>query len=140
MVQRAQDLGGKMDHLFPGQGTAALLEIFFEGDAIDILHDNVLKLIGDGDIINLDNIGMVQNGNGLGLIFEAANQLLIVQKLFLEDLDRDGIAGSDVLALIYIGHAAHADQAFNQVAAIQLSADEIIHLFPPLSPHPSKVR
>ena len=41
------------------------------------------------------------------------------------------VAGADIAAFINIGHAANADQTFNQIAAIQLFADQIIHLFPP---------
>ena len=83
VLQGAQDLSSKVYDLFPGQGTAALLEIFFQRDAVHILHDDVLQFVGDRYIIDLDDIGMTEDGDGLGLVLETAHQFLIVKKFFL---------------------------------------------------------
>ena len=83
------------------------------------------------DIIHLDNVGMVQNRDSFGFVLEAADQLFVIKKLFFQHLDGDLVAGAASRAFINIGHAANADQTFNQIAAIQLFADQIIHLFPP---------
>ena len=118
VVQRAEHLRGEMHDLFPGQRAAALLEVFFQRDAVDILHHDILQLVGDRNVVDLDDIGMVEDRDGLGF--------------FLEHLDRNGVVGAHIAAFIHVGHAAHADQAFDQIAAVQLFANQVIHLRPPL--------
>ena len=108
-----------------------MLQVFFQRNAVNIFHHDVLQLICYRDIIHLDNVGMVQNRDSLGFVLEAADQLFVIKKLFFQHLDGDLVAGADIAAFINIGHAANADQTFNQIAAIQLFADQIIHLFPP---------
>ena len=144
VFQRPQHLGGKVDDLFPGQGAAPLFQILFEGDAVDVFHHDILQLVGHRDIVHLDDVGMIQDRDGLRFIFETADQLLVVKEFFLEDLHRNGVAGAHVTAFVDIGHAAHAEQTFNQIAAVQLSANQVIHLCPPLLdryfPRPTAVR
>ena len=83
MLQRTENLRGKVHGLLPRQRTAALLEVLLQRDAVQVLHDDVLQLVGDRDVIDPDNIRVVEDGDGLGLVFETANQLLIIQKFFL---------------------------------------------------------
>ena len=83
VLQRTENLRGKVHGLLPRQRTSALLEVLLQRDAVHVLHDDVLQLVGDRDVIDPDNIRVVEDGDGLGLVFEAANQLLIIQKFFL---------------------------------------------------------
>ena len=121
-----------MHDLFPGQGTAALLEVFFQGDAVDILHHDILQLVGHRNIVHLDDVGMIQDGDGLAFVLETADQFLIAQEFFFQDLDRDLVAGADVPAFVDVGHAAHTDQAFDKITAVQFFTNQVIHLYPPL--------
>ena len=132
MFKRAENLGCKVDNLFPGQGPAALFEIFFQRDPVDIFHDDILQLVRDRNIIYLDNIRVVQDRDCLGLVLEAAHQFFVVKEFFFQNLHGDCIVGANIPALVHIGHAAHPDQAFDQVTTVQLFANQVIHLYPPL--------
>ena len=127
MLQRPQNLGGEMHRFLPGQCTAALLEVFLQRDAVDILHHDILEFIGNGNIVHLHDIRMIQNRNGLGLILEAAYQFLVVQELFFQYLHRDGVSRTLVHATVDVGHAADADQTLYQIPAIQSFPNQIIH-------------
>ena len=93
MLQRPQHLGGKIHRLFPGQGAAALLEILFKRDAVDVFHDDILQPVGDRNIIPLDDVRVAEDRDRLGFIFETADEFLVIQKFFFEHLDRNGVAG-----------------------------------------------
>ena len=140
MLQGTQNLGGEMDGFLPCQGSAALLEVFLQRDAVDIFHDDILHLVRDRDVVHLDNVGMVKDRDRFGLIFEASDQLFIIEKFLFQHLDRHRVAGLGILATIDVCHTAHTDQALDQIAAVQLFADQIIHLSPPLIPRPSAAR
>ena len=127
MLQRAQNLGGKMHRFLPGQCAAALLQVFFQGDAVHILHHDILQPVGHRHVIHLDDVGVIQDGDRLGLVFEAADQFLIVEKFFLEHFDGDGVAVLFVHTAVHVGHAADADEALNQITAIEPPSNQIIH-------------
>ena len=127
MLQGAQHLCGKMHGFLPGQRTAALFEVLLQGDAVHIFHNDVLQLIGDRYIVDLDDVGMAEDGDGLRFVFEAADQLLIVEKFFLQNLDGDLVACFQIGAAVHIGHAANAHKPLNRVAAVQSFANQIIH-------------
>ena len=127
MLQGAQHLCGKMHGFLPGQRTAALLEVFLQGDAVHIFHDDVLQLVGDRYIVDLDDVGMAEDRDGLRFVFEASDQLFIVEKFFLQNLDGDLVACFQIGAAVDIGHAANAHKPLNRVAAVQSFANQIIH-------------
>ena len=127
MLQRPQHLGGKIHRLFPGQGAAALLEILFKRDAVDVFHDDILQPVGDRNIIHLDDVRVAEDRDRLGFIFETADEFLVIQKFFFEHLDRNGVAGLFVHAAVDVGHTAHADQALDQIPAVQSSSNQVIH-------------
>ena len=131
MLQRLEDLGDEVHGLPAGKLAAPLVEVLPQGHAVHILHDDILQIIVHRDIVHLDDVRVIQQRDGLGFVLEAADQLFVIKKLFFQHLDGDLVAGADIAAFINIGHAANADQTFNQIAAIQLFADQIIHLFPP---------
>ena len=127
MLQSAQHLCGKMHGFLPGQRAAALLEVFLQGDAVHIFHDDVLQLIGDRYIVDLDDVGMAEDGDGLRFVFEASDQLLIVEKFFLQHLDGNLVAGLEIGAAVNVGHTANAHKPLDRVAAVQPFAYQIIH-------------
>ena len=125
-LQGHEDLGGEVDGLLPADG-ALLLDILLQGDAVDKLHDDVLDLVAKADIVHLDNVGVVEHRDGLGLIAETAQEIAVVGKFFLQNLDGHPAALHAVVGLVDIGHAAHADKLVDFVPAIQALADESIH-------------
>ena len=125
-LQGHEDLGGEVDSLLPADG-ALLLDILLQGDAVDKLHDDVLDLVAKADIVHLDNVGVVEHRDGLGLIAETAQEIAVVGKFFLQNLDGHPAALHAVVGLVDIGHAAHADKLVDFVPAIQALADESIH-------------
>mgnify|MGYP003160387562 CR=1 FL=1 len=127
MLQSAEHLGGKVYSFFPGQGAAALLKVLLQRDAVHIFHDNILQTVRHGYIVNLYDVGMIQDGNSLGLVFEAADQLLVIQEFLFQYLNGDGIAGPGIGAAVDVGHAAHADQTFDLIPSVQPFSNEIIH-------------
>ena len=62
---------------------ALLLNILLERDALDILHNYILKLVTVADIINLDYVRMRKHSYRLGLILESAAELLACKELIL---------------------------------------------------------
>ena len=82
VLQSTGDLGGKNSH-FLGRQAAPAAEVFLQGDTVDQLHDDVIHVSRPGNVINIDNIGMGQHGDGLGLVMELAAELLVRGKLLL---------------------------------------------------------
>ena len=133
VIQSIQNLLGEMHHLFPGEGFAPAGHVLLQSNAVDVFHHDVLELVGDRHIEHLHDARMVQNGDGLGLIFKPVDQLRIFQEFLPQDLHRNHALVFQVHTLIHIGHAAHAHQLFQQVAAVQLFAYQLIHLSPPFA-------
>ena len=82
VLQRTQNLRSKVQGVIPGDGPL-LLYIFLSGNAVHILHHNVLELLAKAHIVHLYDIGVGHNGNGLGLVLEPAHKVVILQKLVL---------------------------------------------------------
>ena len=125
-LQGHQNLAGEVESFLPADGPL-LLNILLEGDAIDKLHDDILDLIAKAHVIDLDNIGMVQHRNCLGLVPETAEKIAVVGELFLEDFNGYPTAFHPVISLVHIGHAPHADELVDLVPAIQALSNESIH-------------
>ena len=133
MIQCVQNLLGEMHHLFPGEGLAPPGHVLLEGNAVDVFHHDVLELVGDRHVEHLHNARMIQNGDGLGFILEPVDQLRVFQKFFPQDLYCHHTLVFQVHTFINVGHAAHAHQFLQQVAAVQLFAYQLIHLSPPFA-------
>ena len=82
MLQGPQNLSDKMDGILPPQLTL-VADILIQGDAIDIFHDDILISAGKVHIKHLDDVGVVQHGNDLGLVSEPADKLVVGQVLLL---------------------------------------------------------
>ena len=64
MLKRAKYLRGEMHRLSP-RDNSLLLNILFERYSLDILHNNILKLVSVADIINLNDVRMRKHSNCL---------------------------------------------------------------------------
>ena len=146
MVEGFQDLGNEMDGLPAGQLAAPLVEVLPQGHAVHILHHDILEVVADRDVVDLYDVGVVEQRNGFGFVLEPPHQIRVVHQFLPQHLD--GHFGSRrnraVLRhdhrLVDIGHAAGPDQAFDPVEPIQRFADQIIHGAPPSVPRPAAAR
>ena len=142
VLQRLEDLGDEVHGLPAGKFAAPLVEVLPQGHAIHILHDDILQMVVDRNIVHLNDIGVIQQRDGLGLVFKAAHKIRVVHILLPQHLNGHHSPGwhGAVLAphdcFIYIGHAAGADQLLHLVQAVQFFTDQVIHGAPPSAPPP----
>ena len=80
VFQSLGDLHGKVEGFLPVENPL-LFHVLLQGNAVNQFHDNVVCLIGTGNVIDLHNVGMAQHGHGLALGVEAAAEFLIPGKL-----------------------------------------------------------
>ena len=80
VLQRFQNLGDKVYGLFPVDNLL-LLNVFFQRDALDVFHHDILQAVAEADVIHLNNIRMGKHRNRLGFVFEAATEFFIGEEL-----------------------------------------------------------
>ena len=137
MLQRFEDLGNEVHGLPAGKLTTTLVEVLAQGHAVHILHNDILQMVVDRNVVHLDDVGVVQQRDGLGLILEAAHKVRVVHIFLPQHLDSHHSAGGHraVLSphdrLIHIGHTTGADQLLHLVQAVQPLTDQVIHGAPP---------
>ena len=118
VLQGTQDLDGEMHRLLPAQ-VLALVQVLLEGDAVDVLHHDVLQPLAKAHVQHLDDVGVVEDGDGLRLVAEATHELVVGQKLIPQDLYRHGAIVDIVIRLVDVGHTAHADQLAHLITSVQ---------------------
>ena len=142
MLQRLEDLGDEVHGLPAGKLAAPLVEVLPQGHAVHIFHNNILQMVVDRDIVHLNDIGVIQQRDGLGFVFKAAHKIRVVHILPPQHLDGHHSPGGHraVLSphdcLIHVGHAAGADQLLHLVQTVQSFTDQVIHGAPPSAPPP----
>ena len=117
VLQRAQDLRDKIDRL-ADIDRALLADVFLEGDALDIFHDDILQPVAVADVEDLDDVRVRKHRDRLGLVLETAAELLVRQILVFEDLDRDDAVVDVIERFINNGHAADADDLDDLIASV----------------------
>ena len=127
VFQRFGDLHGKVQGFLPVQH-AFFLHILLQRDAVDQFHDNIVGIVGGGNVIHLHNIGMAQHGNGLALGMETAAELLIPGIFILQNFDRDQPVQPVAAGFIDNGHSAGSDHFQNLVPVVQQPSDISIHI------------
>ena len=126
VLQGQQDLGGEVQGLLPADGPF-LLDILLQGDAVDVLHDDVLDLVPETHVVHPHDVGVGQQGDGLGLVAETPEEIAVVGELLLQDLDGHPPVAHPVVSLVHVGHAAHADELVDFVLAVQALSNIFIH-------------
>ena len=121
VLERPEDLDGKMDCLFPAEHLL-LLDIFLEGDPVDILHDDRLHPVGKAHVVDPHDIRMVEHRHCLALVLEPAAHILIIHMLFLQNLDGNHPVFEHIVRLIDVCHAADADDLHDLIPALELFA------------------
>ena len=68
-----------MHGLFPIQHLLHV-DVFLQGDAVDILHDNVLDHIAEADVVYTNDVRVIQYGDRLALILKATDKILVIEE------------------------------------------------------------
>ena len=127
VLQRLHDLVDEVQRLPPVQAAAPLAHILLQGDAVDQLHDDELAAVHLADVVHGDDIGVGQHGNGLGLVVEAAAQILVGSQLAFQNFDRHIAVQTMAVGAIDDGHAAGAQHIQNFISIIEEFSDVRIH-------------
>ena len=126
VLKRRQDLAGKMHRFLPLDIVLAL-DIILQGDAVDILHDDILDPVAEADIVHLDDIRVGQHRDGLGLVFKPAHKFLVAKEFVLQNLNRHHTVVDRVVRFIDIRHSANAQKVSDLIPAIQPFSGIFIH-------------
>ena len=126
VLQRPQNLHGKVDCFLPAQHLF-LVDVVLQGDAVDVFHHNRLDAVGEDDVIHLDDIRVIQQRDGAGLVAETAHKFVVVHIFFPQNLDRHRPRFHHVIRLVDVCHSAHADQLAYLIASIQFLSNVFIH-------------
>ncbi len=65
----------------------ALLDDVLQAGAVDVLHDKEVQVLILVDVVGVDDVGMVDGGDGAGLAIEAAEGGLVLRLGGRQDLD-----------------------------------------------------
>ena len=136
MLQSLGNLHGKVESFLPVQN-ALFLHILLQGDAVNQLHDDEIRLGRAGNIVHRHNIRMAEHGNRLPLIVEALAEFLILQIIVLQYFDCHQTVQSVTTGLVHHSHTAGANDLQYLVATVQQPPDVfiLIHSIPPLNLH-----
>ena len=126
VFQRLGDLHGKMQGLAPVE-VPLLLQILLEGNALDQLHDDIIRVFRMGDVVHADDVRVRQHGDRLRFRVESAAELLITRKLIFQYLHGNGAVQPVIQRAVYDRHTAGADDFQDLVAIVEQSSDIILH-------------
>ena len=135
-VQPLRQLGGDVQRQDLGDDLALggqLLGDHPQVVALDVLeHDEVLPVLGDPQIVNLDDVAVRERRVDARLGQQHLDEPLVLREVREDPLDGDELLESfraDDAALEYLGHAAHGDQLEELVLA-ELHAANFIRSSP----------
>ena len=120
------NLQDEVQRLPPVHLTPAL-HILFQRDAVNQLHHNVFNALKGGHVVHGDDIGMAELGHRQGLVPEPAAELGVFRQVAFQRLHRHQAVQPQILSLIYIGHAAGADELQKLIPVIQQLPDIGFH-------------
>ena len=125
-AERTADLLRDRDRLLGGH-RCAVLDRARQRDAVDVLHHRVGHAVGRGaEIGDVDDVRVANSRCRLRLLDEALDRRGVAHDLALEHLDRERALDHGVARGEHHAHAALADLALDEVAAIERLADQPI--------------
>ena len=86
VLQTLGDLGSEVKGLLPVEDTFHF-HILLQRNAIDQLHNDVIRIAGGGNIVDRYDVGMAQHANRLTLRMETAAEVFILQVFIFQNLD-----------------------------------------------------
>ena len=90
---------------------------FAEGFAFEEFGDDVVGAVGLADVVDGDDVGMIEGGDGAGFLFEAAEAVGIVGEGGGKDFQGDVAEEAGVAGAVDFAHAAGADEGDDFVGA-----------------------
>ena len=84
--------------------------------ALEEFADNVLLAGLDAEVVDRDDVGMIERGDGAGFAFEAAAKIS-GSTVFAQDFDGDIAVEAGVAGAIDFAHAADAERGLDLVGA-----------------------
>ena len=118
VAERGEDLARVRDRDRQRAG-AARDDQLLQRAALDVLHHDVVRAVGDAAVVDRDDVRVREPGGVRRLAAEALDELLVVRVPLVEDLHRDVAAELLVLGEPDVGHAARAELALEPVAALR---------------------
>ena len=112
--------------LLPRQ-MALALQILLEGDALDQLHNDIIRAVLAADVEHGNNIVVAQLGNGARLNGEPLADIRVLRELFFEHLECHIAPENGIPRPVNDRHAANADDFLNLIASAEHTADIFIH-------------
>ena len=127
VLQGTHDLNDEVQGL-PPVHLAPTRHVLLQGDAVNKLHDDVLRVAAGGHVINRHDVGMGKLRHGAALVLEAAADLLVLRHVRLQDLDGHHAVEPMALRLVNVGHSSGTDQLNDLVPIIQHFSYVLIHI------------
>ena len=85
--------------------------------ALDVLHDQVVDVVLQADVVERADVRMIQAGDDLRFALKPLAAVRIVRQMFRQGLDRDGAVQAGVEGAIDLAHAARGDQRLDIIGA-----------------------
>ena len=104
-----------------------LLDVLLQGDAGDVLHDDDRVLAVQKDVVDLDDVGVVQGVDGLGLVADPPQGFGVAGVFVPEHLNGHRAVFGGIEAVVDVGHSPHPNEVFHQVTALQHFTHYVIH-------------
>ena len=127
------DLNPVLHRLAPAERAGA--HAVTEGVALKQLRNDVGRPVVVADVVDRDDVGVVQESGGAGLLLETAAAVLIGRELTVEDLEGHLAGEAQVLRAVDLAHAATTEERNHLVGADLRSRAEarLAHAAVPLS-------
>lgn len=85
VLQCPQDLHDKVHRIFPVEHVFAV-DVVFQRNAVNVLHDDILHLVRKAHIVNFYNIRVGHHGDCLGLVAEPPLEFFTLGVFIFENL------------------------------------------------------
>ena len=85
--------------------------------ALDVLHDQIIKVFMTADVVERTDVGMPEPGDGTRFALEACPALRTVAQMRREDLQRDGAGEARVVRTIHLAHPTGAEEGVDAVSS-----------------------
>ena len=128
--ERGEEAGGLLGTEAPAF-RRALLQFGLERWPLDVLHDHVVPVALGVEVVDLQDVGMAQTGDGVRLALEAANEILVLGHVRVQDFEGDVAVEAGLVRLVDLRHPALAEQR-DEVIFSECLTDEVGHEGPGL--------
>ena len=118
VFERAEYLQRVNTGFLPADG-ALVVEIFAQGDTVEIFHDDILDIRVNGDIVNAYYILIGKHRNGFRFVDKPCFRGRVSVVFVVEYLYGDNALHYKILGFEHARHAAHSDKLEYFVPAVE---------------------